>query len=266
MTRPRLGSLLSQQGLVTEDQIKEALRLQVGGNRRLGYLLIKMGLITDDQLIDALSHQLELPITSIDQEFSKDVAQKVPRYLCRKHSAIPLSLDSNNVLNLAMTDPLDDESISDIENYTGMAVRPVLAKQKDISDAIPKHIPFSGADIANFQIYGGWHNFFITIAIIFVIAVGLFVKHNISLEKYGTVSIVGTETVFKNHDLMVGVNSSENKISLLGHGAYAKGYYSVSFNNVEMLKNFVEHKKKNFSDKQYKWLIWVTDEKMKTKS
>jgi hypothetical protein len=57
---------------------------------------------------------------------------------------------------------------------------------------------------------------------------------------------------------MVGVEGN-GKISLLGHGAYTKGFYSVNFSSVETLKDFVEQKRKNFSDKQAEWLLWVVN-------
>ena len=151
--KQRLGELLIEKGLVTEEQIQEALRLQVGGNRRLGYLLIKLGFIDDDQLLDILSHQLEIPIVSVADQFSSEVKGTVPRYLCRKYSLIPLALEKNNVLNLAMTDPSDDEAISDIENYTGLVVKPFLARHKNIESDLNKFIPFTLADIFNQQVF-----------------------------------------------------------------------------------------------------------------
>jgi hypothetical protein len=47
------------------------------------------------------------------------------------------------------------------------------------------------------------------------------------------------------------------KISLLGHGAFAEGYYSVSFDNTETLKDFVNSRAKDFSEKQRSWLEWA---------
>ena len=64
---------------------------------------------------------------------------------------------------------------------------------------------------------------------------------------------------------MVGFEK-EGKVSLLGRGAYSDGYYSVSFNNLESFENFVKQKQKNFSEVQYQWLVWVTDNLMKGNS
>ena len=264
MAKQRLGEVLEKKGIVTSEQLAQALHLQVGGNRRLGYILIKMGLLSSDQLIDALSDQLDVPIVDIADKFSDKVRDVVPRYLCHRYSAIPLCLEKNNVLNLAMLDPLDDEAVSDIENYTGKAVKPILARQKDISDSINRCIPFSLKDIFNPQVFGRAAKIASVVALFLVVVTGYFIQRYIYIEKYGSVSVVGDSKVFKNHDIMVGFKSG-GKVSLLGHGAYTEGYYSVTFDDLDSLKAFVAHKKKNFSDKQYNWIQWVAEEKQQTR-
>ncbi|MEA2083569.1 MAG: hypothetical protein U9O82_04885 [Thermodesulfobacteriota bacterium] len=257
--KQRLGEILVNKGLVTPSEIDQALRLQVGGNRRVGYLLIQMGFITGDQLLEALSDQLEVPIIAIKDQFSPAAKKILPRYLCRKYSVLPLSLEKNKVLNLAMLNPLDDQAIADVEAFSGMAVKPVLAREIDISNSISKNVPFSAKDIFNPQMYGRAAKIVSSIAILLLLVIGYFMQQNIQKEKFGTVSTVGNSTIFKNYDLMVGVNQS-GKVSLLGHGAYSKGYYSVSFNNIESMDAFVERKKKDFSEKQFGWLDWVINQ------
>lgn len=257
----RLGDILIGNGLATSDQVDEALRVQVGGNRRLGYILLKMGVITDDQLIDVLSQQMDVPIITIANEFSADVKSVLPKYLCQKYTVVPVSRGNNNILNIAMVDPSDDAAIADIEGYTGMVVKPMLAREKDISAAISHYIPFSGKDIFNPQVYGRAAKITTAVALLLLIVVGWASYRYIQNEKYGTISVVDGTTTYKNHDLMLGVEES-GKISLLGHGAYTKGFYSVNFTSMEALKTFVEQKRKNFSDKQAEWLLWVIDNQL----
>lgn len=252
----RLGDILTGKGVVTREQIDEALRVQVGGNRRLGYILIKMGVISDDQLMDVLSQQMEVPIINIGEQFSADVKSVLPKYLCQKYTVVPVSKGGNNILNVAMVDPSDDAAIADVEGYTGMVVKPMLARSKDISTAISQYIPFSAKDIFNPQVYGRFAKLATAFAMLLLFVIGLFSYRYVMNEKYGTISVSADTTTYKNHDLMLGVESS-GKISLLGHGAYTKGFYTVSFPAVDALKTFVEQKRKNFSDKQADWLLWV---------
>lgn len=260
--RQKLGEMLIRKNLISVEEVNEALRLQVGGNRRLGYLLIKMGLINGDQLLEALAEQLDAPIVEVESSITNEARTILPRYLCKKYSLIPLRLKDNNVLQVAMIDPSDEEAISDVENFTGKVIETTLARHDDIAASIPKHIPFSFRDIFNAQTYGTAAKLATAIALIMVIALSIFVGRYVYTDKFGTISQVGDSIVFKNHDLMVGIEQ-KGKISLLGHGAHAKGYYSVSFENVPALEAFLEQKKKDFSETQYSWLLWVIDVKLR---
>lgn len=252
----RLGDILIGKGLASSEQVDEALRVQVGGNRRLGYILLKMGVISDDQLIDVLSQQMRMPVVTIADEFSPQVQGVLPKYLCRRYTVMPLSRGNNNILNIAMVDPSDDAAIADIEGYTGLVVKPMLAREKEISTAINHYIPFSRKDIFNPQVYGHAAKVATVVALALLVVVGWVSYRYVQEERYGTISVVDGTTTYKNHDLMVGVEET-GRISLLGHGAYTKGFYSVNFTTAEALKTFVEQKRKNFSDKQAEWLLWI---------
>lgn len=254
--KQRLGELLVQHGLVDQERIDEALRLQVGGNRRLGYLLIKMGLLSDNQLLETLSEQLDMPIVNTSDVFDPAVKRTLPRYLCRKYHAIPLRFGDRNLLQVGMLDPLDTEAIFDIENYTGRVVEPVLARQNDIAVAIRRNIPISLKDIFNPQVYNRFAKVATVVAAVLLLLVASLLYRYVQTEKYGTISVVENTKLYKNHDLMIGIEG-DGKASIFGHGAYASGYYSVTFANAEVLGSFVEQKKQNFSDKQYAWINWV---------
>lgn len=257
----RIGTILVRRGLATDEQINEALRIQVGGNRRLGYILIKMGLISSDQLLEILSAQLGLPIINIEDEFSSDVKSVLPRYLCQKYTVTPLSKSNGNILNLAMVDPSDDSAIADIESYTGMVVKPLLAKENNISAANRKLIPFTIKDIFNPQVYDQSTKIASSVAMLLLIIIGIMSYNYIQIERYGSISTIGDTITFKNHDLIIGVEGS-GKISLLGHGAYSKGFYAVSFNSNQPLLTFIDQKRSTFSNKQYEWLMRIIKTKL----
>lgn len=257
----RLGEILVKKGLVDTNNLDEALRIQVGGNRRLGCILIKMGLLEDSQLMEALSDQLSVPIIEIDKEFTKDVQKILPKFLCKKYGVLPLSIGNNNVLNLAMIDPLDDQAITDIENYTRMVVKPVLARRQDIMRAVKSKLPVSTRDVLNPQVYNNAAKIFTAIAMILFVIVLSFVYNFVQTERHGSVSTVGDSKMYKNHDLMIGIEDG-GKLSLLGHGAYSSGFYSVTFDSPESLNTFIERQKENFSNKQHDWLLWVVNKKL----
>lgn len=257
-SKKRLGELLVQENIVSQDTINDALRIQVSGNKRLGGILLRMGVLSGDQLASILSQQLEIPLINIDAEFSPDARKALPRYLCNKYGALPLANKKNNILLMAMTDPSDQEAITDIEHYTGKVVEPCLARQTDINNAIPKKIPLSFKDIFNPQANTRLTRCIATAAFALVIILGITSYNYIQTEKYGTISHVNNSTIYEHHDLMVGFDQS-GKISLLGHSAFSKGYYSASFNNVTMLMAFINSSKDDFSVEQSEWLNWVID-------
>ena len=144
--KQRLGEILIQEGLVNQADVDQALRTQVGGNRRLGHILVGMKLISADQLAETLSSQLGLEICDLSNSHSSEVSGVVPRYLCRRYSVLPLGFKKNNILDMAMADPCDEEAINNLEQYTGKVIQPLLARQSDIERAIPTRVPLGMKD------------------------------------------------------------------------------------------------------------------------
>ncbi|HID70438.1 MAG TPA: hypothetical protein EYP35_08275 [Desulfobacterales bacterium] len=255
-TKQRLGELLVEQKIVSQETVNDALRVQVGGNRRLGYLLIHMGAISEEQLADVLSQQLGIPFTNVDEAFSYDLKHLLPRYLCIKYGVIPLSLKKNNILLTAMADPSDLEAIKDIECYTGKVVEPCLARQSDINRAVRNKIPFSIKDILNTQPNTRLTRIIATAALALVVIFGISTYNYIETARHGSISHQANTTIYEHHNLMVGFDTS-GKISFLGHSAFSQGYYSVEFNSIDTLKTLVLSRKSDFSSEQRSWLEWV---------
>ena len=256
MEKKRLGDLLLDAKLITEQNLNEALRLQVGGNRRLGYLLIKMGFISEEHLHTVLSQQMDLPIVKIKEEFTPAVRKVLPRYLCHKYSVIPLSMGENNTLKMAMVDPSDDEAVSDIEKYTGKIVRPFLASKSDISTHIRLNIPWTIKDAFNAHTSTRLATGIATVALCLIVVTAIQFYKDRQYEQFGKVITNAKMIIYENLDLQIGFDD-QNKVSLLGHGAYSSGNYSVTFNDTESLKRFLEAKKEDFSTRQLEWISWA---------
>lgn len=259
-----LGEMLIGKGLATETNINEALRIQVGGNRRLGHILVKMGIITGDQLVEVLAEQLDLGTVNPDDHFKVNTKSILPRYLCQKYTVLPLSFEEHNVLRMAMSDPSDEEAIGDIERFTGKVVKPELAHVQEIASAIKRYIPLSHKDFFNPLSSNQFTRLATGITLVLLVVIGFFSYSYIYHQKYGTISISGNITTYQNHDLILGVEPG--KYSLFGHGAYAQGYYAASFDHLDHLRNFIEKSRKNFSNDQENWLEWVITIKLAGKS
>ncbi|SET45063.1 type IV pilus assembly protein PilB [Oceanobacillus limi] len=136
--RKRLGDLLKDAGLVTEDQIQEALE-DKKPDQKLGDVMLKRGYITEQQLIEVLEFQLGIPHVSLYQyPIDEHVLGFVPQEMAQQNYIIPLKVEDNALL-VAMKDPMDYYVIDDLELATGFNIKPVIATKDDILFAINKY-------------------------------------------------------------------------------------------------------------------------------
>ncbi len=264
-TKQRLGEILIDNNLVSEQDIEQAVRIQVGSNKRLGQILVRMGVISADQLAETLAEQLGMNICKISDYITPEAKKILPRHLCKKYGVLPLKQDENNVLLLAMANPSDIEARNDIENYTGQVVDPVLMKSSDIDNSINKYVPLKIKDL-----FSPYYNAKIAqvgaaVSMCLVLLLGSITYGYIHKTIYGTKSVTESSTIYKNHDLLVGVENN-GEIYFFGRGAYAKGYYSVSFANPLIFESFILTKQGDLSDKQRDWLSWISQQLPETSS
>jgi hypothetical protein len=257
----RLGEILIQEGLVEQGDVDQALRTQVGGNRRLGHILVRMKLISADQLAETLAVQLGLEVCDISSKFSSQVSGLVPRYLCRKFDVLPLAFRANNVLEVAMTDPCDEEARNNLEDYTGRVIQPLLAKHSDIERELPIRIPLSIKDFFSPQFNTTMTRVGVGVCMVMLILLAGTTYQYIHQTTYGVEDVVDGSKVYKNHDLILEV-SNKGALKFSGRSAFAKGYYSVTFNSKQELNNFIERRSADFSEKQSGWLSWALSKRL----
>lgn len=130
--RMRLGELLVQAGVITEEQLKTALQLQKRSGQRLGEVLVREGIVSQAQLGAVLESQLgirqiNLRTAAIDNE----AARRIPENLARRHMVVPVQVADGQLL-LAMKDPLDQVAIQDVRLISGLSVTPLLAGEREI--------------------------------------------------------------------------------------------------------------------------------------
>jgi type IV pilus assembly protein PilB len=136
----RIGELLIDNGLITEDQLDDALNEQKRTKEFLGSILIKMGYITDEDLTEALSEQYNIPCVSIRHEYINwDLVGKFSPELILTHKCFPLSGDEFSV-TVAITNPLDVWAIRKIEEEArGYTVNHVLVSMNEMDGVIKRY-------------------------------------------------------------------------------------------------------------------------------
>lgn len=137
-TRKRLGDLLKDAGLVSEEQINETLTNK-SNNQKLGDALLERGYITERQLIEVLEFQLGIPHVSLYQyPIDERVLGFVSKEMAQEQHIMPLRMQENELL-VAMNDPMDYYVIDDLEISTGLGISPVIATRDDILYAINRY-------------------------------------------------------------------------------------------------------------------------------
>jgi len=134
----RLGDMLVQAGIITEEQLKEALDKQRTSGMRLGQVLLKYGYLTQQDLTGVLESQLGIKSVNLKQtSVDSKVARMIPENLARRHVVIPVQVEKGH-LHLAMRDPLDQVAIQDVRLLVQMQVTPLLATEDEIISSIER--------------------------------------------------------------------------------------------------------------------------------
>lgn len=137
--RKRLGDLLLEVGLITQEQLDNALKVQKSTGKKLGEVLISEGVVTQESIIEVLEFQLGIPHVDLEKyDINQAACLIIPEGLARRYELIPIA-QQNGMLTVAMSDPLNVFAIDDVTIYSGMDVQPVIASSSEIIKAIGKY-------------------------------------------------------------------------------------------------------------------------------
>lgn len=105
--KQRLGDVLVQQRLISQEQLQQTLALQRQTGKKVGRLLIESGVITEELLTKALARQLRIPFVNLKTfPLHPDVVKQLPESVARRFRALVLE-DQGDTLLVALADPLD---------------------------------------------------------------------------------------------------------------------------------------------------------------
>ncbi len=138
----RIGDILMAEGVITQEQLDQALESQKIKKRRLGEILVSDGYITDDIMADALCHQMGYDRANLqDSRIPDDLISMFDVELLKKYTAIPYCYDDRNVniIRVAMADPMDMLAIDDLSMVTNRMIDPMVATPGEIMVAIDKY-------------------------------------------------------------------------------------------------------------------------------
>ena len=135
---PRLGDVLVEQGWLSPEALEEGLEAQAENGERLGQVLVQQKKITEQELLNALALQLDLEVMESidDKELRFDLVEQLPIQYLKKHEIFPFQSE-DGTLRIAVNDPLDLEVLDDLRIlFDQNEIRPVLVPAREILSAI----------------------------------------------------------------------------------------------------------------------------------
>jgi type IV pilus assembly protein PilB len=135
----RLGEILLREGLVTRDQLAQALAEQKNSKHRLGYVLVKLGLVQELEITKVLARQYRMPAVDLTRfEVDPKIIKLVPAEMATKSVVLPLKREGRT-LTVAMADPTDLGLLEDLKFITRFDLFPVIAGEYTLRNLIEKH-------------------------------------------------------------------------------------------------------------------------------
>ena len=138
MRKKKLGKILTDEGLITGEQLDNALTLQNGKNKKLGKVLIELGYVNEIQVAETLTKQLSLKLVDCNNYTpSIEVLSLVPKATAERKLVLPLE-QKGTTLMIAMANPLDWETIEDLSFETGLKITVGISSENNILNAIER--------------------------------------------------------------------------------------------------------------------------------
>ena len=134
-----VGEILLRTTQLTEEQLDTARKEQAESGGRLADILVAEGLVSADEVLDALSRQLGLPILSriTVEDIDEELIERVPISFAKTHGILPLGRGPDGSIRIAVSDPLHTSPLDDLRLLFGdVPVEIELANQRTILGAI----------------------------------------------------------------------------------------------------------------------------------
>lgn len=135
-SKKRLGDLLVNGNLISQDQLLRALVDQKKTGMKLGQFLIHKGIVKEMEVVTLISQQLNLERYEPQKyPLSASMAEIISREIAQKHQLAPIQ-KAGRLLKIAMIDPMDIKALDTIEVVTNCEVEPLICTEKEINQLI----------------------------------------------------------------------------------------------------------------------------------
>lgn len=132
----KLGDILIDSGLLTQENLEKALEQQQASGKKLGSVIVEMGLLSEEDIMQALEYQTRIPYIKISEiQIDNKAPGLISEDTAKKFVAIPIGFEKDQLV-VVMSDPLDFIVIDELRYMTGKDIAPRMSTRKQILDAI----------------------------------------------------------------------------------------------------------------------------------
>jgi type IV pilus assembly protein PilB len=143
----RIGDLLLREGLITQEQLNQALSEQRNTGQRLGYILVKDGFVREIEVTKMLARQYRVPAVDLSRfEVDPKLVKLVPSEVALKHTVLPLKREGRT-LTVAMAEPTNVQVLDDLKFITRFDIFPVIAGEYTLRNAIERYYEATDAQL-----------------------------------------------------------------------------------------------------------------------
>lgn len=135
----QLGELLLERGVISEEQLNKALKIQKDKGGLIGYILASLGYAKEEEIAQALTVQYGFPYLPLEcYEVNIEAMKLIPQNVAEQYNLIAID-KMGNLLTVAMSNPLNVQAVEDIEMITNCTVQVFVSTMSDVTNAITKY-------------------------------------------------------------------------------------------------------------------------------
>jgi len=136
--RVRVGDLLVEKGIITQEQLMMTLDEQKRSGRKFGRTVIDLGFVSEDELLLELSTHFSMPYIDISRfQFDSEVTRRLPESIARRYRAIIL-IEEENQYFVGFVDPLDILAVDEVQRALKTNIVPAFVKEQEVLNAIDR--------------------------------------------------------------------------------------------------------------------------------
>ncbi|MBI3315502.1 MAG: hypothetical protein HYZ87_00820 [Candidatus Omnitrophica bacterium] len=138
LIQKKLGELLIEGKWITPENLEAALKVQSEKGGLLGQILVNLGFTTEEAIAQALTAQYGFPYLPLGgYQIDPEVMKTIPVHVAKQYAVMAVDR-VGNVLTVAMSNPLNQEAIEDLELMTHLKIQVFVSTMSDIARTIER--------------------------------------------------------------------------------------------------------------------------------